>query len=401
MISTRTSTRGRSLLLALLSLLPGTAHASGPRWVTGQPYYSPEGVAITWYTSSPRYFTDPGDLSPYVSHSAADAIVNAAAAVWTVPSANLNLLYGGTLAQHASSDNVYAASTGIVFPSDTLSANYLNIQIAVLYDSDGSIIDLMLGNGASSPSSCRQNAVLESVDAISTAGKIRHAILVLNGRCTGPAPEQQLQLQYQLMRAFGRVLGLSWSQTNDNVFTGTPTPTIQQAMHWPIMHPIDVICGPYTYQCTPQPFTLRDDDVAGLSLLYPVGVGAAPSVPRKDQHPHPRQSHRRKHHLSQRTGHAGRQRRHPPARALLADPRRMGGHLRRHRRSLSPPQLHPPQQGHFVPLRQHGLPQRQPRRSLRPLPHSFCLRLGALAEPHPLHPAHQPSLHRPLRRRTL
>jgi hypothetical protein len=280
MICTRTCTRSRSLLLALLSLLPGTAHASGPRWVTGQPYYSPEGVAIVWYTSSPRYFTDPGDLSPYVSHSAADAIVNAAAAVWTVPTANLNLLYGGTLAQHASSDNVYAASTGIVFPSDTKSTNYLNIQIAVLYDSDGSIIDLMLGNGASSPSSCRQNAVLESVDAISTAGKIQHAILVLNGRCTGPAPEQQLQLQYQLMRAFGRVLGLSWSQTNDNVFTGTPTPTIQQALHWPIMHPIDVICGPYTYQCTPQPFTLRDDDVSGLCLLYPVGIGA-PSVPGK------------------------------------------------------------------------------------------------------------------------
>ncbi len=30
-----------------------------------------------------------------------------------------------------------------------------------------------------------------------------------------------MQLQYQLMRAFGRVLGLGWSQTNDNVFTGS------------------------------------------------------------------------------------------------------------------------------------------------------------------------------------
>jgi hypothetical protein len=274
------SRRGRKLLIALLCIFPATTQASGPRWVTGLPYYYPEGLAIVWYTASPRYFTDPGDLSPWVNHAAADAIVNAAASVWTVPTANFNLLYGGALAQHASLVSTYPTATGIVFPPDVQSANYLNKQIAVLYDSDGSITDLMLGNGASSPSSCRQNAVTESVDSISSGGKIQHAILVLNGRCTGPAPEQQLQLQYQLMRAFGRIIGLSWSQTNDNVFTGNPRPTIQQALHWPVMHPIDVICGPYTYQCMPQPFTLRDDDVSGLGLLYPIG-SIAPSVPGK------------------------------------------------------------------------------------------------------------------------
>ncbi len=179
--------------------------------------------------------------SPYVNHAAADALVNAAASVWTVPTANFNLLYGGALAEHASSANVYATSTGIVFPSDILEHKLsLSKQIAVLYDSDGSIIDTMLGSGASSPSSCRQNAVLESVDSISAGGKIQHAVLVLNGRCTGPAPEQQLQLNTSSCVAFGRIIGLAWSQTNDNVFTGTPTPTIQQALHWPIMHPVDI-----------------------------------------------------------------------------------------------------------------------------------------------------------------
>ncbi len=111
----------------------------------------------------------------------------------------------------------------------------------------------------------------ESVDSIVPAGLIQHAILILNGRCTGPAPQQQMQMQYQLERAFGRVLGLGWSQTNDNVFTGTPQPTNNQALHWPIMHPIDIVCGAYTYQCLPQPFTLRDDDVAAISALYPSG----------------------------------------------------------------------------------------------------------------------------------
>lgn len=269
-----------TLLFSLLCALSLPAHASGPRWVTGLPYYSSEGKPVVWYTNSPQYFTDPGDLSPYVSHVAADALVKAAASVWNVSTANFTLLYGGSLAEHVSLANAYPTSTGIVFPDDVQSTSYLTSPIAVLYDSDGSITDLLLGAGASSPSSCRQNAVTESVDSISTAGLIQHAILILNGRCTGPAPEQQLQLQYQLMRAFGRVIGLSWSQTNDNVFTGTPTPTIQQAMHWPVMHPIDILCGLYTYQCMPQPFTLRDDDISGLGLLYPVGT-VAPSIPGK------------------------------------------------------------------------------------------------------------------------
>ncbi len=84
------------------------------------------------------------------------------------------------------------------------------------------------------------------------------------------------------MRAFGRVVGLGWSQTNDNVFTGNPAPTYNQALYWPIMHPIDVICGPYTYLCMPQPFTLRDDDISGLGLLYPVWVFAPPAPGKTD-----------------------------------------------------------------------------------------------------------------------
>jgi hypothetical protein len=75
------------------------------------------------------------------------------------------------------------------------------------------------------------------------------------------------------------VLGLSWSQTNDNVFTGNPEPTNNQALHWPIMHPIDIVCGAYTYQCLPQPFTLRDDDVASISGLYPYILFYNPTAP--------------------------------------------------------------------------------------------------------------------------
>src|SRR5215469_5665260 len=271
------SMRPGRLALFALALAETSARASGPRWVTGAPYYNPPGNPVVWYIDRPSYFTDPGDLSPYVTHAAADTLVAAAAAVWTIPTSRMVLSYGGALAEHVSSANVTFGASGLVFPADLQSANFLAVPIAVLYDSDGSITELMLGSGASNPANCRSAGVTESVDSITHGGQIQHAILVLNGRCTGPAPEQQLQLQYQLMRAFGRVLGVGWSQTNDNVFTGTPTPNHDQALYWPIMHPIDIICGPYTYQCLPQPFTLRPDDISALDGLYFINQGQAPA----------------------------------------------------------------------------------------------------------------------------
>ena len=271
--------RLRAAVAVVLCWLTGlaTASAGGPRWVTSIPYYLAGPVRpVVWYTNQPLYFTDPGDLSTYVNHAAADALVAAAADVWNVPTSSLVLGDGGTLSEHISGANVYLGPNGLVFPADVQSSNYLAKQIAVIYDTDGSVTDLLLGSGASDPGSCRQNAVTESVDSIVPAGYIEHALLVLNGRCTGPSPEQQLQMQYQLMRAFGRILGLGWSQVNDNVFTGSPAPTYYQALNWPIMHPIDIICGPYTYQCLPQPFTLRPDDLSALDLLYFIPQNQAP-----------------------------------------------------------------------------------------------------------------------------
>ncbi|WP_348267930.1 hypothetical protein P8936_01465 [Edaphobacter paludis] len=267
----------RGFAFALYWLAAGAiAFAGGPRWVTGPPYFSTAGIPVVWYTNQPLYFTDQGDLSSYVNHAAADAIVAAAANVWNVPTSSLVLGYGGSLDEDVSGANVYPGPNGLVFPADVQSSNYQAKQIAVIYDTDGSVTDMLLGSGASDPSGCRQNAVTESVDSIVPAGYIQHALLILNGRCTGPAPEQQLQMQYQLMRAFGRVLGLGWSQVNDDVFTGSPQPTYQEALNWPIMHPIDIICGPYTYQCLPQPFTLRPDDLSALGMLYFIPQNQAP-----------------------------------------------------------------------------------------------------------------------------
>ncbi len=279
---------GRALLCAsMLSSLALGANAAGPRWVTGPPFFTGlAGVPVVWYTTSPMYFTDPGDLSAYVDHAAANALVASAAGVWNVPTAAIVVGYGGALSEHVSGANSYLTVNSPVFPADLLSANYAAKQIAVIYDSDGSVTDMLLGGGASNPAECHQNAVTESVDLFDPAGYIDHAMLVLNGRCTGPAPAQQLQMQYQLERAFGRILGLSWSQTNDNVFTQNPQPSSVQAQHWPIMHPIDIVCGLYTYQCLPAPFMLRDDDISAITSLYPMlryydTSTAAPPAPGK------------------------------------------------------------------------------------------------------------------------
>ena len=271
--------RAKSLVVVMMQgmmllLVGSAAHAAGPRWVSGPPFFSPQGVALAWYTNHPTYFTDPGDLSASVNHAAADALVAQAAAVWNVPTASLVLAQGGSLNEHVTGAAItVAGETTPLLPADARATNWQSKNIAVIYDTDGSVIDALLGAGGSDPSGCLQSGVVESVDSFGTNATIQHAMLILNGRCTGTEPQKQLQLEYQLVRAFGRVLGLAWSQTNDNVFTSAPVPTKNDALNWPIMHPIDVICGPYTYQCLPQPFTLRPDDVASVSQLYFIGQG--------------------------------------------------------------------------------------------------------------------------------
>ncbi len=267
--------RRLSVWLALMCLLCVEAGASGPRYVTGPPFFPVyQAAPIGWKQTTLLYSTDPGDLSANVNHAAADALVAAAVGVWNLPNVNITVGRGGLLAEHSSGANVYLDANGMEFPADVMATNAAAVPIAVLYDTDGSVTETLLGAGASAPAACRTNAVTESVDSFDPQGYILHAVLVLNGRCTGPAAAQQLEMQYKLERAFGRVLGLAWSQANDNVFTGSPTPTYNQALHWPILHPIDILCGPYSYQCLPNPFTLRPDDIASMVLLYPIANGA-------------------------------------------------------------------------------------------------------------------------------
>ncbi|HEY4010835.1 MAG TPA: hypothetical protein VGM11_11840, partial [Acidobacteriaceae bacterium] len=96
-----------ALALLIAAACVGVAHAGGPRFITGTNYWNGPGFAITFYTPTPAYYTDPGDLNAAVPHAQADAMVAAAAATWNVPTSTLVLKQGGELAEHVSSANVY------------------------------------------------------------------------------------------------------------------------------------------------------------------------------------------------------------------------------------------------------------------------------------------------------
>ena len=162
--------------------------------------------------------------------------------------------------------NVTVGASGVTLPAD-IQPTATNRPVAVVYDADGSVINAIYGAGASSPLACQNNGVLVSVDNLAVTGNIVHALVLVNGLCATNAV-QIANLQYQLIRGFGRVLGLDWSQTNEEMFVNDQI-TADGLVGWPIMHPIERLCNGGSGQCMPNS-TLRTDDIAALNRLYPV-----------------------------------------------------------------------------------------------------------------------------------
>lgn len=272
-------------LLILLSLIPifagQMAYAGGPRWVAGSSYFnsSVKGQPVVWANGQVSYYTDLGDLSAQVSQTQANAMVATAAAVWSnISTAAVSIQSGGNLAEDVNGSNVESGANGITLPAD-IESTATNKPVAVVYDEDGSVIDAIYGPGASSPLVCQNNGVIVSVDNLAVTGNIAHALVLVNGLCAATA-NQIANLQYQLVRGFGRVLGLDWSQTNEEMFDTNQFSTGSLA-GWPIMHPIERLCNGGSGQCISDPTQLRTDDVAALNRLYPVTAANLSSFPGK------------------------------------------------------------------------------------------------------------------------
>lgn len=250
-------------------LTASSAFAGGPKYVAGVSYFNPAalGQPVVWQSGQVRYYVDQGTLGP-LSNSQAKAMVDAAAAIWsTVPTAAVNLVDAGNLAEDVNGSNVLAGNGVFAAPSD-VTPSATGTPIAVIYDSDGSVINALEGAGASEPGNCALNGPLVWIDNMNPNAALAHGVIVLNGLCA-TSPSLLETMSYQLERAFGRILGLDFSQVNDNALNMGANAT-NAALGWPVMQPLNHECGVTGGTCIPNPGSLRLDDIAALNRLYPV-----------------------------------------------------------------------------------------------------------------------------------
>lgn len=263
--------RARAVCVVLVALLVARpAEPNGVVAVAGPHGFNPSvvGQPIKWANASLTYYTDLGDLSPALPQETANTFVADAFARWTsVPAAALAVTRGGALAQDVNGTNVFVSGGQLSMPSD-VQPTAMHRPLGVIYDSDGQVIEALLGTGAGSATFCETNAVVGGADAYTPDAHFAHALLVLNGNCAQQASDLAT-MKYRLVRMAGRILGVGWTLLNDNVRSGTPAPTSEELAGFPVMHPRGPNCqGPIT-GCVANADQLRMDDRAAIAALYP------------------------------------------------------------------------------------------------------------------------------------
>ena len=263
----------------VLLLAPAFALAGGPKYVAGSSFFNPAvlGQPIHWPAGQLNYYVDQGPLNASVTNQQATAMVDAAAALWSaVPTAAVNLTDMGPLNEDVNGANIAAVNGQITAPADvtSLATTY---PLGVIYDADGSVTDAIFGTGASDPTSCQNNGVWTWLDNINPDTTVAHGIILLNGLCaTNPGLIEMMN--YELERAFGRVLGLDYAQVN-------PTGLIDELpgglAGWPVMQPLSGVCSQTGGECIPNFTVLRYDDIAALNRIYPVSAQNLASFPGK------------------------------------------------------------------------------------------------------------------------
>ncbi|HEX4757648.1 MAG TPA: IPT/TIG domain-containing protein [Terracidiphilus sp.] len=264
-----------SILGAVLFALTTPAHAGGPRYIAGTSYFDPgvTGQPVHWAGGQVNYYVDQGPLNDGVSNQQATAMIDAAAALWSaIPTAGVTLTDMGPLNEDVNGSNIVVnLNRQITQPAD-VTASATSYPLAVIFDADGSVIDAVFGATASDPTSCQNNGVQVWMDNINPNATFAHAVILLNGRCATNA-DLLAMMGFELERAFGRVLGLDYSQVNPGAFS--------DANSWPVMQPISGACGPLGGACIPNPAVLRYDDIAALNRIYPIDAQNLANFPGK------------------------------------------------------------------------------------------------------------------------
>ncbi len=257
------------LAVALLTLAPPAARAGGPKYIAGTSFFNPGvlGQPIHWPGGQVNYYVDQGSLSSSVTNQQATAMVDAAAALWSaVPTAGVIIADKGPLNEDVSGANIVVDSTGQIAQPSDVTPSATNYPLAVIYDADGSVIDAVFGSTASQPTSCQNNGVFVWMDNLNPDATVAHAVILLNGLCATNANLIEM-MSYELERAFGRLLGLDYSQVNPGALQNGE---IGGTQGWPVMQPLSGVCGASGGECIPDPTVLRYDDIAALNRIYPV-----------------------------------------------------------------------------------------------------------------------------------
>jgi hypothetical protein len=262
--------RRRFLTIAAFLICSAIAsRAGGPAFVAGSGYNpGVEGQPLIWANGSVEYFTNPGPLSPILTEAQADALVATAFSAWTgIPGAAITASQGGHLAEYVDGGNIETNGEGVVTAPADITPSATGTPVGIVYDYDGTVTDVILGEGAGDLDDCFTNAVYGGPDNFSTAGNIVHSLVVINGVCAATSA-QLPDVQYRLVRVLGRTIGLGWSQANVNVLTGNPPPSQADFAGFPVMHFIDPIsCVPISI-CYPDAAVPKMDDMDSLARLY-------------------------------------------------------------------------------------------------------------------------------------
>ncbi len=264
----------------ILPLFASTSlFAGGPKYVAGVSFFNPGvvGQPVHWAGGQVSYYVDQGPLTSSIDNQQATAMVDAAAALWSsVPTAGVTLARMGSLNEDVNGANILPGNQSIAQPSDA-TPSATGYPLAVIYDSDGAVLDAVFGAYTSDPSNCETNGVMAWIDNFNPDATIAHAVLVLNGRCAVTS-NQLSMMQFLLERAWGRILGLDYAQVNPGaLYNGEPN----GSEGWPVMQPMSGSCGPAGGTCIPDPATLRFDDIAALNRIYPITAANLAAFPGK------------------------------------------------------------------------------------------------------------------------
>lgn len=237
--------------ISLLNRIFSVLLISGAVAYAGGPLASVNGAAVKYNTASAiTYKTDLGAMGSF-SNAVATNLVTTSFAVWqNVSTAQITFTNGGQLA------------------SDVTSSNYMNFIDKfsdginpMIFDTDGSIIDALLGAGASN--STIGFAGSSYFTSGPNIGKYSEGQSVMNGKFANN-PFTEAQFKATFVHEFGHFIGLDHSQINAKFVSDGNT---ANDAYIPTMYPTST-------DDDAQLATLNPDDIASISSLYPAATFA-------------------------------------------------------------------------------------------------------------------------------